>query len=363
MRNLKNFRFRVPIFMFAAFLLISLACGQNATPEKVGNVEETKPEQPAQAADPTEAPAQPAEAAPTDPPAQPTEPPPTDTPPPVQEQIFNVGDIVSIGDSVLVVLGWEDVPGDDFSKPDEGKKFIAVDLLIVNQSDAPASISTLLQMSLKDETAQKYQVDLLASTAAQGGNIDGELSPGERIRGKIGFQVPANAQGLQFVFDANIFGAGKATVNLGAAPVKVEPPAELAGESEQQTFKVGDIVEIGTLALTVNEVTSPAGDDFNKPEAGKKFLVVDLTVENKSAETAAISSLLQMSLKDAGGQTYDMDLSASVASGGTSPDGELAPGEKIRGQIGFQVPTEATGLVFVFDASVFGSGKVFVALP
>lgn len=120
MRNLKNFRFRVPILMFTVFLLISLACGQNATPEKVGNVEETKPEQPAQAAAPTEAPAQPAEAAPTDPPAQPTEPPPTD-PPPVEEQTFNVGDIVSIGDSVLVVLGWEDVPGNDFSKPDEGK--------------------------------------------------------------------------------------------------------------------------------------------------------------------------------------------------------------------------------------------------
>lgn len=364
MKNSRNLHFRVPVFMFAVFLLISLACGGNVTPERVGSVDDepASVQQPTEPA-PAEAPAESTEATPTEPAPQPTEPPPTNTPPPVETQTFEVGDTVSIGDSVLVVLGWEEVPGDDFSKPDEGKKFVAVEVLLVNQSSSSASISTLLQMSLKDNTGQKYDVDLLASTATQSGNIDGELSSGERVRGKVGFQVPVDVQDLQFVFDADVFGAGKAIVNLGPTPVKVEPPAEIAGETEQQTFQIGDIIEIGTLTLTVNEVTSPAGDDFAKPDEGNKFLVVDLTIENKGTDAANVSSLLQMSLKDPTGQTYAVDLLATTTSGGTSPDGEIASGEKVRGQVGFQVPVDATGLVFVFDADVFGAGKVSVTLP
>jgi hypothetical protein len=72
--------------------------------------------------------------------------------------------------------------------------------------------------------------------------------------------------------------------------------------------------------------------------------------------------MLQMTVKDWTGQGYGVDFGATSASDGTSPDGELAPGEKVRGQVGFQVPVGASGLVFVFDAGVWDYGKVFVAL-
>jgi len=97
-------------------------------------------------------------------------------------------------------------------------------------------------------------------------------------------------------------------------------------------------------------------------DPGNMFVAVDLTLENRGAEAKAVSSLIQMYLKDSSGQKYDLDLAASVASGGATPDGEIAPGEKIRGQVGFQVPQDAKGLVFIFDADVFGHGKAFVAL-
>jgi hypothetical protein len=142
----------------------------------------------------------------------------------------------------------------------------------------------------------------------------------------------------------------------------VEPPSQLAGEREQQRFSIGETVEIGDIALTVNEVTRPSGDELNQPEEGKTFVVVDLTLENKGDEAEQVSSLMQMSLKDDTGQKYDIDLMASVASGGTAPEGEISPGEKLRGQVGFQVPEDAAGLEFVFDASVFGYGKVVVKL-
>lgn len=335
MHSKRNF---VSFLALAVLLLVSLACGSSATPTLV-----------ATSAPPVDSGSQPQEQ-------------PTQAPAPVQQN-YKVGDVISIGDHVLVVLGWENVQPSDFSKPDAGKKFVAVELLLVNNSQSAMSVSTLLQMSMKDDTGQKYDVDFMASTAIGGASVDGELAPGEKVRGKVGFQVAENATGLQFVFDASVWGTGKVFVDLGAEPVTVEPPASIAGETSQRTYNVGDIIQIGTITITVNGISNPAGDQFNKPNAGNKFLIVDLTIENKGTNAVSVSTLLQMSVKDQSGQKYDVDFSASMASGGSSPDGEIAPGEKLRGQVGFQVPENATGLVFVFDADVWGWGKVFVALP
>ena len=329
----------VSLVALAVLVLVSLACGSSASPTLV-----------ATSAPPVDSGSQPQEQ-------------PTQAPAPVTQQNYKVGDVVAIGDHVLVVLGWENVPPSDFSKPDEGKKFVAVELIIVNNSQSAMNISTLLQMNMKDDTGQKYDTDFMASTATNSASVDGELAPGEKVRGKVGFQIAENATGLQFVFDASVFGSGKVFVDLGAEPITVEPPASIAGETQQQTYNIGDVIAIGTTNITVNDVQYPTGDEYNKPNSGFKFLIVDLTIENTSATAINVSTLLQMSVKDASGQKFDVDFSASMASGGSSPDGEIAPGEKLRGQVGFQVPESATGLVFVFDADVWGSGKVFIALP
>lgn len=333
----RNTRKYLPLLALTVVLLVSLACGSDESPTLVATA-----------------------AAPADSVSQEQ---PVQAPTAVVPQNYKVGDIVAIGDSVMTVLGWENIPGDDFSKPDAGKKFVAVELLIVNNSQSAISVSTLMQMSMKDNTGQKYDVDFMASTATNGSSVDGELAPGEKVRGEIGFQIPETAQGLQFVFDDSLFGTGKVFVDLGVEPGKVEPPVSIAGESSQQTYNVGDVIAMGTTAITVNQVLYPAGDQFNQPNPGNKFLVIDLTIQNQSATANSFSSMLQTSLKDASAQKYDVDLMASVASGSSSPDGEIAPGETLRGQIGFQVPATATGLVFVFDADVWGTGKAFVALP
>ena len=44
-----------------------------------------------------------------------------------EETIYEIGDIISINDTVLVVLGWDQPPGGDFNPPDEGKKYLVVE--------------------------------------------------------------------------------------------------------------------------------------------------------------------------------------------------------------------------------------------
>lgn len=351
------------LLLLALTLVPTLACGSETTPEKVGEVGEAT-DAPQEADDATAVePTTPAEAESSEP-AEPTQVPPTDEPAPVPTpSSFAVGDVIEMGDLTMVVLGWSTPPGDDFTQPESGNRFVVVDLLLVNTGSVADSVSSLLQMELKDGDNRSYDIDIFAPSATGSSSPEGEIAPGERVRGSVGFQTPADATGLQFVFDASLFGSGRVFVDLGDEPVAVEPPAQLAGETAAETFAVGDVIEIGDLSLTVHGVTFPTGDEFTQPDEDQRFVVVDVAVENRTDATQNISSLLQMELKDATGQAYDVDLMAQVASGGTSPDGELAPGETLRGQVGFQVPSDATGLVFVFDGDIFGAGKVFVGLP
>ena len=390
MRRFNGFVLAGLVFALAV-LLVGAECGEQAEATKVGEVTQAPAATEAATEAPTVAPVETKEAteAPTATPAptqeateapeatpEPTEEPteaPTATPEATEEPTeaptqaatepasYAVGDIIEISDFALVALGWDTVTHDLF-KPGQGNQFVAIELVLVNQGDSPVAVSTLLQMSLKDSTDQQYTLDIGAQSAITEGSPDGELAAGEKIRGKIGFQVPEDASGLVFVFEPNLLGTGKVFIDLGDSPISLDPPAELPGEIAPDAFKPGDIVEIGDFTLVVNGVESSTGSDFVKPAEGNEFVIVDLTLENKRDESVAVSSLLQMSLKDATGQIYAVNLLASTAGGGTTPDGELAAGEKLRGQVGFEVPSDAEGLLFVFDPNIIGTGRAFVAL-
>ncbi len=220
-----------------------------------------------------------------------------------------------------------------------------------------------MQTSLKDETSQRYTIDVSALAIVKGGSIDGKLSPGEKIRGRIGFQVPEDVESLEYTFDADVFRSGKIFVDLGSEPVMVEAPSEIPGESEQETYNFDDTIEISNLVIKINEVSTPLGGQFIKLSDNYKFLVVDLTLENKASSSANISSLRQMWIKDSDDRKFSVSIFASATGAGTLPDGEYLAGETIRGQVGYEVPVDETQFVFVFDGDFWGSGTVFIEIP
>jgi len=280
----------------------------------------------------------------------------------VKDPIYEVGDIISINDTILVVLGWDQPLGGDFNPPAEGKKYLVVDVMLANQRENSFSISPVFQMTLKDSTGQKYNVNGKANIASGSNTPNGEINPGEVLRGKVGFHVPEDMVNFIFVYEANLIGLGEVSVNLGSTPVSMEPPADLNLAQQQIVYQIGDIIEISDLAIQVLQVSFPTGNEIVKPKEDFKFAAIDLTIENQGNTTQEISSIVQMYLKDSTGQKYTFHLGAQSIIDSGLPDDELQPGEKIRGQIGFQVPKDIQGLVFVFDAEIFGFGKVFIAL-
>lgn len=109
-----------------------------------------------------------------------------------------------------------------------------------------------------------------------------------------------------------------------------------SSSSAAKHFKVGDQVNVGnTWVVTVNSVKTSQGDEFTQPKAGNTYVVVDVTLKNTSSQEQNVSSLLSFSLKDSTGQKYD----ETIITGATPPDGKVAAGDVLRGQIPYEVPS------------------------
>ncbi len=166
---------RIMLFL----LLLTLACGSASTATKVGEVSEDAP-----ATVETVAPAS-----------------------------YGPGDIIQLGDVQLIVYGWRELEPDGFFQPDNDKRFVAVDVAITNTSQSSISISSLLQMSIKDEEGRRFPADFGATSMLES-SVSGEFAPGELTRGEVGFHIPKTSTVSEFIFDADLLGTGKAFVSL-----------------------------------------------------------------------------------------------------------------------------------------------------
>jgi hypothetical protein len=279
-----------------------------------------------------------------------------------QEVIYQVGDIISVNETILVILGWDQPPGGDLNPPDEGKQYLVVDLMIGNQGDRSFNVTPAFQMTLKDSSGQKYNINAKANVASGSNTPNGEVNPGEIIRGKVGFHVPVDRSGFIFVYEANLIGLGEVSVELGSTPVAMDPPSDLNLVNQQEIYQIGELVEISDLSIQVLGVSYPEGVGIVQPKEGFKFVSVDVQITNQGEVVQEITSVVQMYLKDSTGQQYTFNLGAQSVIDSGLPDDELQPGEMVRGQIGFQVPTDIQNLIYVFDADLFGFGKIFISL-
>lgn len=130
-----------------------------------------------------------------------------------ETQTFKVGDTIKLGDLHYTVHGVREVKGNDLFKPEEGNKWIAVEVTIENAGSEPEAVSSLLGFSLQDSEGYNYDMTILPVDLK--GSLDGEIAPGRKMRGEVAFEIPKDAKGLELVIDANPFGFGQAIVELG----------------------------------------------------------------------------------------------------------------------------------------------------
>jgi uncharacterized protein DUF4352 len=111
---------------------------------------------------------------------------------------------------------------------------------------------------------------------------------------------------------------------------------------KQTHYKVGQSVKIGDVYIvTVNSAKRSGGD-----------VVLDVTFKNLSNEDQDLSTALQCDLKDSTGQKLDQDIFV-----GHAPDGTLAAGDTVRGQIAYKAPRTEHSFTFLFEADLLSSGQ------
>lgn len=117
---------------------------------------------------------------------------------------------------------------------------------------------------------------------------------------------------------------------------------------------IGDTIEVEPgLFLTINSARASSDGLF---DADGVYLILDCTYENKSSEEAALSTLLNLSVKDVDGYKYSAALGADTKG---SLDGALAPGDKTRGEVAFDVADGTAVEFFIYEPFLMGSQSMW----
>jgi hypothetical protein len=132
-------------------------------------------------------------------------------------------------------------------------------------------------------------------------------------------------------------GQGAATDN------EKEEKADASQPAGEERLGVGDSVEAKGVRATLNAVRVLPTTNFDRPveSPDNLFLATDLTFENVSDEPLAISSLLEFVLKNEEGYSASQTMHTQQR---RLAEGEITPGQKMSGEIVYEVPPDSRGL-------------------
>lgn len=146
--------------------------------------------------------------------------------------------------------------------------------------------------------------------------------------------------------------AGASTSSSGA---DAKPSAPTAGGNSH----LGTPMKSGDFTVTVRKVQYPYSSGMDTPDNGKALVVLDVEVANNTSQTRLLSGLMQFSVKDSTGKSYDETI---LLDAGKTPEGDIPAGKSLRGPVGFEVPAGAKGLTFSFEGDTVHEKSVQIPL-
>ena len=102
------------------------------------------------------------------------------------------------------------------------------------------------------------------------------------------------------------------------------------------------------------------GELIIRPSAGQKWVIVDVSARNRGNDAYLFSAYFQTSVRDREGRNYKLVVAFGPQLRGVF-DGSVPAGGDLRGEVAFEVPQNAAGLVFVFQ-QLRGGDQAYWAL-
>lgn len=139
---------------------------------------------------------------------------------------------------------------------------------------------------------------------------------------------------------------------------QIEKESEQSNQAE--IFRMGETAEYRDVQVTMTNVQESFGSQYNAPNDGNVFVLVEFEIANNSDKELAISSLISFSAYQDSYST-NLSLSALMEKEGEQLDGSIAPGKKMKGCIGYEIPDTCKELEIHVQPSLW-SGKDMVFL-
>lgn len=137
-----------------------------------------------------------------------------------------------------------------------------------------------------------------------------------------------------------------------------ETETEPEEDSEEQTvFKQGEVAEMNDVQVTLMGYEESTGSEFNTPAEGNVFVLANFEIANNSDSELSISSALSF---EAYADDYALNYSFGALmekTDSTQLDGTIAPGKKMNGWIGYEVPADWSNIEIHFTDNVWSSNK------
>lgn len=109
-------------------------------------------------------------------------------------------------------------------------------------------------------------------------------------------------------------------------------------KKEPDLFKVGETAELNDVTVKFNKVTESKGGDMNKPDEGNIYVLANFTITNNTKENLDMSTIMSFDTYQDDTET-DLSLGALMEKGKAAQlDGSIAPGKKMEGVVGYEVP-------------------------
>lgn len=123
--------------------------------------------------------------------------------------VYGVGDTLEFEDTRFTPNELRTSMGSEYLEPDSGNEFVIIDITVENNNSEELSVSTLLQMDLKDEMGYTYSTSISGTSSLDRGFSQGQpIAANSERRGEIAFEVEQGISPLYLMMDFAILEEG-----------------------------------------------------------------------------------------------------------------------------------------------------------
>ena len=133
-----------------------------------------------------------------------------------KDAVYKVGDQIKLDNAIITVNKVEYSQGGQYTKPTEGNEWVNLNVTIENTSSSQQYVTTLGQMFVRDSESNSYQI-AVTNKALENPELglDGAIIAKSKKTGWVGFEIKKGSTGLQFQYNASMWGSKNILVDLG----------------------------------------------------------------------------------------------------------------------------------------------------